>query len=506
MNWLEINNRQGAVSLDVVPVLPYDDFHADVCAMLGRDECHVAEYFAVRRAKGVLEFFCIVADDIRGILYVSAHRYDALRDPALRSVSALFPAMHCFEREIAELHGVEFDGDPWPKPLRYPAAGSSGGGSADGYPFYRMQGESLHEVNVGPIHAGIIEPGAFRFICNGERVLHLEIALGYQHRGIEPLMCAAGSALRRVCLVEGIAGDSVVAHTTAHAMLMEKLSGATPAVGLDKLRTIALELERVAMHLADTGALCMDIGYQLGQVACEALRTIVINTTQRICGNRFGKGLIRPMGSNFTIDSALARDIVHKTGEVARRYEEVIDDLKNTPSVLARFEECGVVSRATALRIGAVGMAARASGLNRDVRCTHPWGVYDDSFSHEGIARHQGDVMARLMVRAREVFQSITYVQFICELMAEQPEEVSAPDYDLRPLPGMLAVAMVEGWRGEICHAAVTDYRGRLACYKVKDPSMHNWLALALAVRGAGISDFPVCNKSFNLSYCGHDL
>lgn len=151
-------------------------------------------------------------------------------------------------------------------------------------------------------------------------------------------------------------------------------------------------------------------------------------------------------------------------------------------------------------------MAARASGLLRDVRCSHPWGAFDASFTHDGIARHQGDVMSRLMVRAREVTQSVLYVHFLCELTAEDRREIPGPNYDLKPRPETLAVALVEGWRGEICHAAITDPKGRVTCYKVKDPSMHNWLALALAVRGGGISDFPVCNKSFNLSYCGHDL
>jgi len=362
----------------------------------------------------------------------------------------------------------------------------------------------LHEVNVGPIHAGIIEPGAFRFVCNGENVLHLEIALGYQHRGVEQAFCSTENHLRQTLLAEGIAGDSAVSHATAYATTIEKLCGKRASTALDVERTVALELERMAMHIADTGALSMDVGYQLGQVACEALRTMTINTTQAWCGNRFGKGLIRPCGTNKPLTAEKVEMIRTNVKEIRRRYNEVREDIKSSPTLLSRFEECGIVPKAEMQRIGGVGMAARASGVKRDIRASHPYAAYSTEIAHENIVKRQGDVMSRLMIRSREVLQSADYIEQL--LASYTPTELSRPDYEAELAAEALSFSMVEGWRGEICHVAITDNKGAISTYKVKDPSLHNWLALAIAVRGEGISDFPICNKSFNLSYCGHDL
>ncbi len=503
MKSLITDNRSGCIALGDVPLLDYSEFRREVCAMLDEGSFHIAHYFAAERDNRFI-LYCILADDSTGKVHILSHAYDYYSEQELESITAAHHAMHPFEREIAELHGIRFRDNPWNKPLRFPAHRADKHSSMDNYPFYSIDGESLHEVNVGPIHAGIIEPGAFRFICNGEEVLHLEIALGYQHRGIEHLICGTDNRLRQVALAESIAGDSAVAHASAYAMTMEKLCGHTENEGLWLERTIALELERLAMHIADTGALCMDIGYQLGQVACEALRTIVINTTQLWCGNRFGKGLIRPGGTHYPLSRDLAMVIDENIGEVERRYDEVREDLKNTPSLLARFEECGTVHPAQVRDIGAVGLAARASRLGRDIRSTHPWGVYGGRVTHIPVIKEQGDVMARLMMRTSEGRQSAEYIRSMAESAGQA--ELPRPSLDATAAPGSLAFALIEGWRGEVCHAAVTDGKGRIATYKVKDPSMHNWMALALAVRGEGISDFPICNKSFNLSYCGHDL
>ena len=268
---------------------------------------------------------------------------------------------------------------------------------------------------------------------------------------------------------------------------------------------MALELERMAMHIADTGALSMDVGYQLGQVACEALRTMTINTTQAWCGNRFGKGLIRPCGTNKPLTKEKIEMILANVEQIGRRYAEVSDDIKSSPTLLSRFEHCGIVPRSEMQRIGGVGMASRASGVERDIRSSHPWGAYASGAKHESICQQDGDVMSRLMMRCDEVQQSVERIKSLLE--GYTPEASAArPDYECALKPEHLSFGLVEGWRGEICHVALTDSEGRITTYKVKEPSLHNWLALALAVRGEGISDFPICNKSFNLSYCGHDL
>ena len=250
----------------------------------------------------------------------------------------------------------------------------------------------------------------------------------------------------------------------------------------------------------------MDIGYQLGQVACEALRTLTINTTQAWCGNRFGKGLIRTAGTNKPLTEAKRKMILDNVAEISRRYEEVSNDIQSSPTILARFEECGIVPKEEMHRIGGVGMAARASGLKRDIRSSHPFGAFAlGCINHQSVVKQQGDVMSRLMVRANEVLQSAEYIKQILESY-NVVEEFARPDYAATLAPEALSFALTEGWRGEICHLAITDKAGAVINYKIKDPSLHNWLALALAVRGEGISDFPICNKSFNLSYCGYDL
>jgi Ni,Fe-hydrogenase III large subunit len=422
----------------------------------------------------------------------------------LASLTAIHPQFHPFEREMHELYGIPFDSHPWLKPLRFSHDRRDKSSTMDSYPFYTIEGDELHEVNVGPIHAGIIEPGAFRFICDGEQVLHLEIALGYQHRGVEGEMVRNQNRLRQTLIAESIAGDTAVGHAMAYAEVVEKLAGKQASKNLNLERMIAIELERIAMHLADTGALATDIGFQLYQVACEALRTVTINTSQAWCGNRFGKSVIRPCGSNHPLTAEKIAMIRKNIADVRRRYNEVREDILEDKTLLARFDQCGLVPKSEMIRIGGVGQAARASGLLRDLRATHPWGYYTE-IKHEAILKHECDVMSRLATRMDEVLQSADYIE---KALAEYTpgENIPAPDYEAPLAAESLSFSLVEGWRGEICHVALTDDKGNIAKYKIKDPSLHNWLGLAIAVRSEGISDFPINNKSFNLSYCGHDL
>ena len=495
------DNRSQAIKLSQIPEVDYAALYEDLKERLKQEQYHVAHYFA-RPEEERLRFYLILLDDATSKIMISSFSMEYYEDIALPSLTALHPALHPFEREIAELYNVEFDSMPWAKPLRFSYNRRNRNSTIDNYPFYTIEGESLHEVNVGPIHAGIIEPGAFRFICNGESVLHLEIALGYQHRGVENEFSSTDNRLRQMLLAESIAGDSAVSHSVAFSYAVEKLTEKVDK-NLDIERTVALELERMAMHIADTGALCTDVGYQLGQVACEALRTVTINTTQAWCGNRFGKGLIRPCGTNKPLTAEKVAMIIRNVEDVRRRYNEVKEDIKTSPTILARFEECGLVPKSEMTRIGGVGMAARASGLKRDIRASHPYAAYVGS-SHESVVKRQGDVMSRLMVRCDEVLQAADNILSL--LSSYTPAVTARPDYDSPLKPESLSIGLIEGWRGEICHVAITDEQGNIATYKIKDPSLHNWLGLAIAVRSEGISDFPINNKSFNLSYCGHDL
>lgn len=497
------HNNASAVKLSDIPVVDYTELYNDLAERMNDSRYHVAHYFATEHEMG-LKFYLIILDDLSGEVLISSFIPDYYTR-GLASLTALHAEFHPFEREMYELYGIPFNNHPWLKPLRFSHDRRNRESTMDSYPFYQMEGDELHEVNVGPIHAGIIEPGAFRFICNGEQVLHLEIALGYQHRGVESEMIRDDNKLRQTLIAESIAGDTAVGHATAYAELIEKLGAERIDEELKLERMIALELERIAMHIADTGALATDIGFQLYQVACEALRTVTINTTQAWCGNRFGKSLIRPFGTNHPLTTEKIETICKNITDVRRRYNELREDILADNTLLARFEQCGLVPTEEMQRIGGVGMAARSSNLKRDIRASHPSGYYATALKHEPVLKSHCDVMSRLATRLDEVLQSADYV--LNTLKSYKPtENLRSPQYDAKLEADALSFSLIEGWRGEICHVALTNSEGRITKYKIKDPSLHNWLGLAIAVRSEGISDFPINNKSFNLSYCGHDL
>ena len=502
------------VPLSDIPVLDYPEFVSKIKELTADEGCHCVTYQAVPLG-AALRFFCCIASDHDHGLVLLSHEHPSTPPPSLESLTVLHPSFHMYEREIHEQWGVQFEGHPWLKPVRsqYRDTGyriqdagyrMQDPASCIPYPFFAIEGEGIHEVGVGPIHAGVIEPGYFRFSCKGEKVLHLEIQLGFQHRGIENLFLEKTSGIQRAVLAESIAGDTAVGHSIAHTQLMEVLAGIVPSAEIQAERSIALELERIAVHIGDTAALCTDIAYQFGQVVNEALRTIVINTTQSWCGNRFGKGLVRTGGSHYPLTPEFVELLLKNLKDVEERYLQITHEIFTNPSVLGRFEGIGKVSARQAGMIGAVGMAARSSGLKRDIRWSHPFSAFG-KFKTEPVTFHQGDVWARAMLRKTEVEHSIKLIR---EIIAgtDFKEGHAAPVYDHKLRASIFALSLAEGWRGEIMHSAVTGENGNIIHYKVKDPSFHNWMALALAVRNQEISDFPLCNKSYNLSYCGVDL
>jgi Ni,Fe-hydrogenase III large subunit len=499
----EIKNNSFPLDLKEIPVLEYDVFYDQVSDLLKDESEHCVAYYGIE-ASGKLKFFCCIADDNKKNIKVFAYEQKNGKT-VLKSLTPVCSQLHIFEREIHENYGIGFEGHPWLKPVRYSHNRKDRTKIMDNYPFYNIDSEELHEVGVGPVHAGVIEPGHFRFICNGEKVLHLEIQLGYQHRGVEELFVTKNDALQRCILSESIAGDTSVGHSLAHSQLIESLGGIEVSETLQIERCIALELERIAIHIGDTAALCGDVAYQLGQVVCEALRTTIINTTQFWCGNRFGKGLIRPGGSNYPMSNDVADEMIRVLDDTGRRFIEIADCIYSLPSVLSRFDDIGIVTKQQALSVGAVGMAARTCGISRDIRKTHPFQFYRN-YPIQPVMLETGDVLARGMQRNLEAGESVKIIRELIEIWRKKNKDTKRPVYDYKLKPDSFAISMVEGWRGEICHMAITGKNGNINHYKVKDPSMHNWMALALAVRNQEISDFPICNKSFNLSYCGHDL
>lgn len=482
-----------------IPVVQYNSFVEMNASLLSGGLRHLSHYFAVPDGI-ILKIYSLVADDEAGDIICSSAFITS--DKPVISATALHGSFHPFERDIHETHGVKYIDHPWLKPLRFPSSVKESRKITD-YPFLSFDSEELHEVGVGPIHAGVIEPGHFRFICNGEKVLHLEIQLGYQHRGVEDLFIKKKNLLEKVVLSESIAGDTTIGHASAFASLYESLCGFRPGEHLSFARALAIELERMAVHTGDLAALSGDVAYQLGNAVFGRLRTPLINYAQSWFGNRLGRGLVRPGKINFPFTARLAESLSSVLYEYEKDYTEMADTLFARPGVQARFEKTGTVSRDDSSAIGSVGMAARASGLRRDVRATHPYGYYA-GIEFEPAVLSTGDVFARAYLRDREVRNSLSMIR---EMIADIPAPVKDADLSGKKLsPDSLCVSMAEGWRGEICHAAITGKKGEIVSYKIKDPSMHNWFALALAVRGQEISDFPLCNKSFNLSYCGHDL
>ncbi len=481
--------------------LAFDEFRRRALELVGAG-AKVVHYFAYSDGDGVKLMAVLRTDRLLAAGCEAPEAYPSL--------SAQCEPFHLFEREIAEQFGIRPEGHPWLKMVRYhpnrrgrtDVFGNDYAEDIPGrYPYYAVEGEEIHEVAVGPVHAGVIEPGHFRFNCIGERVLHLEIQLGYQHRGIETLLLKA-DARRLPILAEGIAGDTAVGHSLCMAQALEALAGIETDAGARVIRTIALELERIANHVGDLGALSGDVAFLPPANYCGRMRGDFLNMTLWMCGNRFGKGLVRPGGVRFPLTEEDRRTLSARIGELKPQVAHVLDLLLSTSSVRARFEGCGVVGTADAEHLGLVGPAGRASGIAYDARRAYPTEHYRRLEIPEN-SEPGGDVFARAKVRADEVLHSIGIIQ---SLLAEPVETRRVENEAFTLSPSALVVAVNEAWRGELSHCVLTDAAGKILRYKVKDPSFHNWNGLAMALRDTGISDFPLNNKSFNLSYCGFDL
>ncbi len=433
---------------------------------------------------------------------------------ALPRADAWFPSVAAssyqagrFEREVRDLFGVPVRDHPqpyrltrhanWPAghyPMRSDADPAPAFTGNDPFPFLEVEGEGVYEIPVGPIHAGLIEPGHFRFTVVGESILQLRFRLWFLHRGIEKLFQGRTPA-EGVALAERISGDTAVGHALAYVQAVEDAAGTVVGERVLLIRALLLELERLYNHVGDLGAIVNDVGYGVAKSHCDALKERLLRHNKALTGHRLLRGGVLVGGARLLTepDVALVADVAARADEVARV-------ALAHPIVANRVVGQAVLGLAAARSYATLGYVARASGLATDARAEHPSADLGPSF--EVVTEDAGDVRARFEMRRREIAVSARLVADLAGRVAALP--VTAP---VPPRPGAAAgLGVVEGWRGTIVHRVELDAAGAVSRLKAVDPSFFNWAAVGVALTDTIVPDFPLCNKSFNLSYAGNDL
>lgn len=490
-----------------------DDWSATARAVADAGGRVVALWGVDRCAIGGTLTACVAYTTSQGLIWLEL-RLDgvALAVPDLTDV---FPCAGRMQRAMTDLVGIAVQGSRdarpwlehglWPPGARPLQSGAQVGAATAGklptdYPFVRVEGDGVHEIAVGPVHAGIIEPGHFRFSVVGEKVLRLEEHLGYTHKGIERRFTEL-APLDGFRLAGRVSGDSTVAYAWAYCMALESAWDRVPPPRANWLRGLMLERERVANHLGDLGALGNDAGLAFGLAQFSRLR----EDWQRLSGEAFGHRLMM----DVVIPGGVAQDL---TPAMLERLRQQCDHIEREVRVLRavydehaglqdRFLGAGRVTPQLAAQLGLTGLSGRASGQAADLRCDHAWPPYD-SLAVKLATHRGGDVAARVAVRFNEVLESLRLIRAIC---------AGLPKGDTRivpqaPVGAAIGAGWVEGWRGEVFVALELADDGRILRCHCHDPSWQNWPVLEHAIIGNIVPDFPLINKSFNLSYSGHDL
>jgi len=448
--------------------------------------------------------------DLKKSRWIMASMDIPRENPCFESLARSMHSASLFEREIGEMFGIEPKGNPdlrrlrlhdevWPKgnyPLRKDFQAVPG--EIDGYRFDRVEGEGIFEVPVGPVHAGIIGPGHFRFSVAGEPIINLETRLGFTHRGVEKLF--EGKLYPdMVRLSECVSGDSSFAHSLAFAHAAEKISGISIPAQAAYLRAIFLELERMYNHVNDIGGIALDVGFSFPAAYASIIKESILQLNEKLTGSRYLRKVNRVGGVSATLDKMKRQLVLDSLKSITRDFNELVSMLYSSVSFMDRVDTTGVLRKKTAEDLGVTGLAGRASGIPVDLRKYFP-GVYREA-QFKMATQESGDVLSRLRVRISEFKESSRLVkEFTGKLI--DGEKVGAGF----ALGGGSALGYAEGWRGPVLYWLKTDSAGLIERCKIVDPSFLNWQGLSYAVLGNIIPDFPLCNKSFDLSYSGNDL
>jgi Ni,Fe-hydrogenase III large subunit/Ni,Fe-hydrogenase III component G len=514
-DWSVREPRGGELTLDVSPdALPtladrvVLDLDGRLMSLFASDERHAKGAFAVHQVWSLPGHRIFL-------------RITAPVDPTVASfpsIAAKYPSANWFEREVMDFFGVTAEGHPnpspvamhddWPQgawPLRkdFPDNRIVARAAGTLHPFRPVTGEGVFQVPVGPVHAGIIEPGHFRFGVAGEPILYLQLRLFYTHKGIEKrferLPWRQG-----LYLAESISGDTSVGHALAFAHAVERLAGVDVPRRAAVLRVVLLELERIYNHTADIGGVATDVAFTVAASRAQALRERLLRQQDLVFGTRLMRGVVALGGvKRDPLPEALATLGRHLDG-FEREFDDLITSLIDSGTFTDRVDGTGILPRQAASDLGMVGPSARASGLDLDLRRDHPHDAYE-SFRFEVPVEEGGDVRARLMVRAREVEQSLTIVRQALAALTALPSGSIAAELPEQLPRRAAALGWVEGWRGACTHWIATDEQGKLSRVKVTDASSLNWPGIIQSVPGNIVPDFPVINKSFNFSYSGND-
>jgi Ni,Fe-hydrogenase III large subunit len=448
---------------------------------------------------------------VRYVIDVGRPDYFVTEIPAVGAIASIVPqtpAAAWFERELHDQFGIEIHGHPDLRPLVFhnnwpdnvhavvddvkdvPWAHRD-------YPFLEVQGEGITEVAVGPVHAGIIEPGHFRFSVVGDSVLHLELRHFYTHKGTEKLF-QGRPADAGVMLAESVSGDNCFAHAVAYCQAVENACEVSAPARATALRLIGLEIERLICHISDFGGLCTDVGFIVGAALATRIKEDLLQASTRCCGTRYWRGVAVPGGLRFDWDSASVTRLTQCVEASVREFRKLAHVVLETPSIQNRFEGAGILKKNVAQDLAVVGVVARASGVDLDVRRDHPYGHYNLVQTTVPVL-HYGDVMARARIRVAEVNVSARLIQETAGALPSGP--VRAPVQFGENVSGASAV---ESPRGELYYW-IEGRENRLARCHIKSSSFQNWPAMPFPVAENMIADFPLINKSFNLSYSGCD-